>query len=345
MKQKSVPIIIFICFLLLLGGCAGSDDPSEAAMDAAKGGDYAAAVSAADDAVREDDGKMSWRAKGIALMGQGEYDGAVEAFCNALSRSNGIVGSADIDISYYLAVAEFKSGDAGAALSTVSAITALRPKDDGAYFLKGKIELAMGDKEAALGDFDRTVELADSNYDRYVGIYEELHARGYDSDAAAYLEKAMTAGNKLSHYNKGVLEYYLGAYTDARGDLEEARKSDKGENLILYLGRTYEALGDPAYAMTLYEDYIREDPSAGNVYEELAKCRMNQGDYEGALSTIEAGLSAGGGEGQKGLMFDRAVAYEMMYDFETAAKYMDEYLQLYPDDEAAKRESVFLGSR
>ena len=45
------------------------------------------------------------------------------------------------------------------------------------------------------------------------------------------------------------------------------------------------------------------------------------------------------------MMFDRAVAYEMLYDFETAAKYMEEYLAEYPDDEAAKRENIFLGTR
>ncbi len=345
MKQKSFPVLLIaLSVAIFTGGCSGSDGEG-GAIEAVASGDYGAAVSAADAVIAEGADKMTCRAKGIALMGQGQYAEAIQAFDQALSCSNGIVEAADVDISYYLAVSEFKNGDAAAALSTVEAITALKPKDDGAYFLKGKIELASGDKDVALGDFDRTVELAADNYDRYVGIYEELHARGYDAEAASYLEKAMTAGNKLSDYNKGVLEYYLGAYTDARGDLENARKSGKSENLILYLGRTYEALGDPAYAVTIYEEYIRENPTAGAVYEELATCRMNQGDYEGALSTIEAGMNAGDGEGKKGMMFDRAVAYEMLYDFENAAKYMEEYLAAYPDDEVAKRENLFLSTR
>jgi hypothetical protein len=45
------------------------------------------------------------------------------------------------------------------------------------------------------------------------------------------------------------------------------------------------------------------------------------------------------------MLFDRIVAYEMLYDFETAAKLMTEYLAAYPDDEAAIRENVFLSSR
>lgn len=346
MKQKTIIVfLIFIFAAIALSGCRGDEGSDGSTEQALQNGDYAGAVSIADATLADGADKMAGRAKGIALMGQGQYEQAVQAFVEALACSNGIIEATDIDISYYLAVAEYKSGDAASALSTTEAICALRPKDDGAYFLKGKIELASGDKDAALSDFDKTIELADDNYDRYVGIYEELHARGYDAEAASYLEKAMTAGNRLSDYNKGVLEYYLGAYTDARGDLEEARKSGSSENLILYLGRTYEALGDPAYAITLYESFIRENPTAGSVYEELANCRMNAGDYEGALSTIEAGMNAGGGEGKKGMMFDRAVAYEMMYDFENAAKYMQEYLAEYPDDEVAKRENLFLSTR
>ncbi len=113
----------------------------------------------------------------------------------------------------------------------------------------------------------------------------------------------------------------------------------------MYLGRTYEALGDDGYAMTLYEEYLRADSSAGRVYEQLAMCRINKGDYEGALDTIESGLSLGGGQSQQGMMFERIVAYERLYDFASAKKYMEEYLELYPDDEVARRESVFLSSR
>ena len=289
--------------------------------------------------------KLTYRAQGIESLGEGRSEDAENAFIRALSCSNGIIEQADIDISYYLAVAEFKSGDFEAAHSTADAIAAIRPDDDGVYFRRGKIELAEGNKDAAMADFDKTVQLAPTNYDRFVGIYEELHAKGYDGEASAYLEKAISAGEKLSDYNKGVLEYYLGSYTDARNDLENAKKSASGEDLTLYLGRTYEALGDDGYAMTLYEEYLRTDSSAGRVYEQLATCRLNKGDYEGALDTIESGLSLGGGQSQQGMMFERIVAYERLYDFASAKKYMEEYLELYPDDEVARRESVFLSSR
>ena len=309
-------------------------------------GDYETAESVADAAIKGGIAdKLTYRVKGIADLGEGKFEDATDSFIRALSCSNGIVEQADIDISYYLAVAQYKDGDLEEAHKTMDAIIALRPEADGAYFLRGKIDLAMGNKDAAMSDFDRTVQLAPENYDRYVGIYEELHAKGYDGEAAAYLEKAISAGNKLSDYNKGVLEYYLGSYTDARNDLENAKKKSTGEDLTLYLGKTYEALGDDGYAMTLYEEYLRTNSAAGRVYEQLATCRLKKGDYEGALDTIESGLSLGSGEGAQGMMFERIVAYERLYDFESAKKNMEEYLKLYPDDEVARRESVFLSSR
>ncbi len=320
MKLKSPIFPIIAAIAVLLGGCAqAGSEPQE--------------------------GKLAYRTRGIAQLSEGDYSQAMESFTTALSYSNGLIETADIDISYYMAVAEFKNGDMEAALKTVDSIIALRPEDDRAYFVRGKINLALGNIDGAKSDFDKTISIDPENYDRYVGVYEELRAKGYESEASGYLQQALSAGDKLSDYNKGVLEYYMGSYTDARSDLETAKQSQNSENLIFYLGKTYEALGDSTYAMTLYSDYIRENSSAGRIYEQLAECRIRNEDYEGALETIEAGLSLGGGEGAGGMMFDRVVAYERLYDFESAKKYMEEYLQLYPDDEVALRENVFLSSR
>lgn len=329
-----------------LTGCNRAESAVDTAGEALVTGDYATAASVTDSVIAAGGAdKLIFREKGIARLAEGDYAGAIDTFIKALNCSNGIVEQTDIDISYYLAVAQFKAGELEAAHETADAVIAIRPKDDGAYFLRGKIDLAMGNKDAAISDFDSTVSLDPTNYDRFVGIYEELHSKGYDGEASAYLEKAISAGNKLSDYNKGVLEYYLGSYTDARNDLENAKKNGSTENLILYLGRTYEALGDDGYARSIYEEYIRENSSAGRIYEQLANCRLKGGDYEGALETIESGLSLGNGDGKQGMMFGRVVAQERLYDFAAAKKSMDEYLELYPDDEVARRESIFLSSR
>ena len=45
------------------------------------------------------------------------------------------------------------------------------------------------------------------------------------------------------------------------------------------------------------------------------------------------------------LMFNEVVAYEYLLDFKKAASLMKEYLDRYPDDEAAQREYIFLSTR
>ena len=342
-KMALITMGIFIVF----SGCAPSSDSvvSKCAL-LLKNSDYAGAVSIADTGIGQGTyDKALLRLRGIARLGGGEYEEAISDLKASLALSNGLVDASDIDTSYYLAVAEYKSGDCDAADVTLSAITDIRPKEDRAFFLRGKVRLSEGKKDEAIGDFDRAVSLAATNYDYYVEIFEELTGSGYKEEGSVYLEKAMSYGNKLSDYNKGVLEYHMGSYTDARNDLENARKKNENENVILYLGKTYEALGDPGYAQSIYEGFLQTQSRCGKIYEALAYLKMNQKDYEGALATIETGLEMGGNEGVRSMMFNRIVAYERIFDFDKAKEAMDEYLAKYPGDVAAIRENVFLSSR
>lgn len=339
-------MIAFGCASML---CACSADEQSAVAKcegAIKNGDYAGAVSIATGAIGQGEGERAlYRLRGIAELGDGQYDAAIGDFVETLNMSNGLIYGLDIDTSYYLATAEFKNGDLDACIGTLSAISNIKPKEDRAYYLRGKVELAKGDKTSAMVDFDKALSLAPANYDYYVGIYEELAGAGYETEGKEYLEKAISQGGKMSDYNKGVIEYCLGSYTDARNDLENAKKSGENENLILYLAKTYEALGDFGYAQNIMETFALSNQDCSKIYGELAYLKMTQKDYEGALSSIEAGLSGGGTQGRRGLMFNKVVAYEYLYDFASAKTAMEEYLEKYPDDKTALRENIFLSSR
>ena len=347
-KSKSIILTMIVCGCAA-AFCACSNDAEtvvgkcEAAV---KGGDYAGAVSIATGAIGQGtDDRALYRLRGIAELGDGQYDAAIGDFVETLNRSNGLIYSLDIDTSYYLATAEYKKGDYDTCIGTLTAISNIRPKEDRAYYLRGKVELAKGDKTSAMVDFDKALALAPTNYDYYVGMYEELAGAGYETEGKEYLEKAISQGGKMSDYNKGVIEYCMGSYTDARNDLENAKKSGENENLILYLAKTYEALGDYGYAQNILETYALANQDSSKVFGELAYLKLTQKDYEGALSTIETGLSGNGMQGRRGLMFNRVVAYEYTYDFANAKTAMEEYLKQYPDDKAALRENVFLSSR
>ncbi len=73
--------------------------------------------------------------------------------------------------------------------------------------------------------------------------------------------------------------------------------------------------------------------------------KFNQGDYTSALSYFETGLELNDLNSRKALLYNEAVTYEYLLDFDTAAAKMAAYVAAYPDDYAAVRENEFLKTR
>lgn len=347
MKQKIMIAGLILAFMFMTGCGNGDENNYEKGISALASGDYSGALACLEDCdSNEATTKQIYRAKGMAFLSLGEYDRAKDSFIRALNESNGIIEDMDIDISYYLAVTFMKSGDTQQALRTLDSILAIDDDNDTAYYLRGKIKLKEQDKSSALEDYDKAIENNPSEYDHYLRIYEDLQSEGYSEDANVYIGKAMDLGSKLTDYRKGILEYYQGNYDTARKLLEGARDSKKKDvNLLMYLGRTYEALGDYGYAVTIYQEALNENPNSGVIYNQLAGVKISTQDYQGALETIESAFENFDGDAMQGLMYNRVIACEYMYDFENAATYMKEYLAKYPDDKKAQREYIFLSTR
>ena len=138
--------------------------------------------------------------------------------------------------------------------------------------------------------------------------------------------------------------YYLGNYSDARVYLEKA-KDFSNPDTILMLGKTYEAIEDYSYAASLYASYLEEKGNNAAVYNQLGICRFNLEDYEGALSAFSFGLKLSDEEWTKELLFNEAVTYEYMQDYDTALVKFTEYTKRYPKDEAGIHEYTFLVTR
>lgn len=290
--------------------------------------------------------KLRLREEGIEYAKMGRYGEAVDSFIEAFSKSNGIINDTDIDIAYYLGMAQYKKGALSDAYDTYCAIVDLRDKDSRAYYLRGKVLLEMGRKDEAVADFEKSIECNENDYDNYIRICEDLCAAGYESEGNAYIQRAMENGKRLTDYQKGVLSFYLGSYTDARSYLENARDGESDStSTILYLGKTYEQLNDAKYAISLYESEIQRQPKSGGIYAQLGIAKLNQGDYAGALEAFEAGIETGDESNMQSLMYNRIVANEFLHNFSEAKEQMSEYLLKYPNDENAKKESDFLSTR
>lgn len=119
----------------------------------------------------KENAQMSYRGQGLAYMGLTQYEKAVECLEKALTYSDAKLGEIDFDINYYLATAYYKQGELDKAKAVYESITALRPKEKTAYYLKGVVEIEQGDQEAAQADFDRAVEIDPEDYDMRINIF------------------------------------------------------------------------------------------------------------------------------------------------------------------------------
>lgn len=346
--MKKTGLIMIAAVMMLLAGCGGEEktDNISAGMEAVQNLEYEAALQYFEAALEaNEDERMLCRGMGLAYMGLSEYENAISYLEKALQLSDGSPKDMDFDINYYLATAYFRNGQASDAIGAYDAILALRPKEIEAYYLRGCVKLYSGDYEGAKLDFDQTITQDKENYDRLIQIYLALADNGYKDVGKEYFQQVIADNEKtISDYDLGRIYYYLEDYENARDYLSKVKLSTNYET-SLYLGRTYEALGDYNYAASIYNDYTLNDQSQPEIYNQLGLCRMQMGEYELALMAFQSGMSIEGNSMMQTLKFNEIVAYEYMEDYKTAAALMNDYLKSYPDDTVAQREYQFLKTR
>ncbi len=347
MKKKiGVLFLLAACMLLSACGFSKKHENIDSAVQAVESGEYETALSMLSNAeVEGEDPELLYRVRGIAEMELASYENATDDFLRSLSMNKGYVKEMDKDTSYYLAVAQYRSGNYEGSKDTYSAIIGLFPNESDAFLQRAKTELRLGETDNAIADFNRAVSLKPDDPDLYIQIFECLNAVGMKEEGNKYLKDAMEISTKLTDLQKGKLYFCLQEYEQAKNSLESARNANAKGGVTLYLGRTYEALGDTNYAASLYRAYLEEDPADVEVCNQLGLCCLDMGDYEGALASFEQGLAVPDNEYEQTLKYNRIVAYEYLSDFTKAAALMKEYLKEYPADEAAVRENKFLSTR
>ncbi|WP_099470029.1 tetratricopeptide repeat protein [Konateibacter massiliensis] len=342
---------IFIIAACLLGGCAKAGEETsytEQGMTAIENKSYDEALTFFETAASKgEDEQLVFRGNGIAYIGKGEYETAIENLKIALKKASGKVTDLEIDTSYYLALAQYKNSDRAAAIQTYTNILAFDEKDSRAYYLRGTVYLADGDLDSATKDFNAAIDCDKNEYEMYINIFNNLNNKGYTEQGQSYLNKALEIDSKDDGLKKGMIYYYLGDTENAMSSLTKAREAGNKEAL-LYLGKVYQQLSDNNSATALYEEYIAGAGGAsglGMVYNTLGMCKMESESYDEALTAFQAGIALNEGDSIQELLFNEIVAYEYLSDFAAASEKMEAYASLYPNDNTASREYEFLKTR
>lgn len=287
---------------------------------------------------------FSYRGAGIANLKMGNYDAAAENFTNALNCEK-VGKQLRKDLLSYRAATEYLRGSYENAMADCQTIFQDFSMDADSYFLTGKVALAMDSYDEASMNFEQAYG-EDSTYARAIQIYEVYLDKDMEADGTRYLEAALTkdAKDAKDRCDRGRVYYYMEDYASAQQELIEASNKGNTEALMV-LGMVYMAQKDVSNARAMYQEYVTkaERPAAG--YNGLALCDMAEENYDSALSNIASGISTANGDEMQNLLFNEFVVYEKKLDFATARTKVEEYLTMYPDDAAAKKELAFLKTR
>ncbi|MDD2973042.1 MAG: tetratricopeptide repeat protein [Lachnospiraceae bacterium] len=343
-------VLMLLCSGIFMTGCSflQKHENIDAGMAAIQNQDYNGALSSFETALSSgEDQQLISRGEGIAYMGLTRYDEAIDAFLNGISYNKVGPDNITYDMNYYLATCYYKTGQLKKAINVYDSIVALKPRDAMAYYLRGSVKLDNDEHDEAVTDFETAIELSKKDYDMYICIYQSLDKNGYGEEGQTYLRNLLDqGGTDMSNYDKGRISFYLEDYDSARNYLEEARtETSSNADVILTLGKTYEMLGDYNYAASVYNDYLQDDTTQAEVYNQLGLCKLHIQDYQSALETFQAGLQIENNPMMQTMYYNEIVAYEYLQDYKQAAVEMKKYLALYPDDENAKREYEFLQTR
>lgn len=316
-KRYIVAGTLFCVGLALAGGCSTSEERLEK--------------------------EEAYRQIGLNAMEEGDYVSAEEAFNNALNQARGL-GANEVDICYYKAAAQFAAGNPQAAIETYDALLEYDKKNADAWFLRGCVYLKSNESDKAKEDFDNAVKYA-SDDEMYLHIYNSLEGAGHTQDAEKYLTEALEkrAGRTARNYTvKGQIYLLKEDLASAEEQLLKAvEKGDAEGNL--YLAQVYERQGKTEDAKSCIDAYIEEYPGSSVAYNQKGLEQMEAGNYDKALELFEEGLNQQKVTNAKELRSNQIAAYEYSGEYEEAKAAMESYLKDYPEDEAAKREYLFLG--
>ena len=290
--------------------------------------------------------ELSYRELGIDKLNAGEYEEAVKIFQKALDQSLAVVEELEIDICYYKAMAQYKSGDEKGALETYTSLIEYDKKNAKALYLRGTLYLQQNETKKALEDYKRALSIDTNNGALYNEIGEKLQRAGKVAEAGEILNNALQVkGERPSNYReKGYTYYLLGQYDSARTCLDRAIGEGDVE-AIFYLAKLLEAKGEVEQADELYETYIGKNSTDTVTLNALGCAKIKEGKYEQALTFFQAALTNENPVNEQELRKNEIATLEYMYRFSEARQRMKDYLKKYPRDKEALREYEFLKSR
>lgn len=311
-------------------------------------GDYLGATENFNSAISiEEDNRDAYRGLGLVSMYNGDINEAIVNFLKVENLS-AKYDAVCIDAMKYMAGCYFELGNYIEAVDVYTRILSALDKDDKQdkcyiHYLRGCCYIKLNDESNAALDYEEAIKLNGADYELCCNMYYYFKEAGYQDRAESYLKRIIQADDADS-FLKGKIYYILEDYAQAETYLLSAY-DDGNKEAAYYLAMTYEKNQDYVNAENLYKEYLSEHPNDYGIYNQYGAYMIGRGNYENALVYIETGLELAKEDEKQELLYNQAVCYEYIGDFDKAYQLFGEYVLRYPTDADAKKELEFLSSR
>lgn len=160
---------------------------------------------------------------------------------------------------------------------------------------------------------------------------------------------ACLAGCGQKPYDSGIEQLEAGSYSEAAQKFQQAIEEEdnladsyRGLGLALWEQEDYEGARD-----ALLSALDQGSQESGTIYSLLGNCELKLENPEQAVEYFEKGLRIEGNSTEliREMKHNEIIAYEQMGDLEQAKALLTEYIEAYPEDEAAVKEAEFLETR
>ena len=175
----------------------------------------------------------------------------------------------------------------------------------------------------------------EEDYSKTISYLEEalkrksVFAREIDLDMTCYLAE--------SHYQ-------LKEYDKAEKIYNKLINNDsKNAQYYMLKGECVAKSGDAQGAVKVYEQGWNHTQDT-DFLEKICEIYVEKQNYDKALKYVQKGIEQGG-ETKADFMYGKIVIYEKAEAYDKAYEAAKKYVELYPDDEAGKKEYTFLSTR
>ena len=331
---------ILILGLLLLFACGGKKDIDK--LNFLKKGNLAYTTGNLTEAIRFYDEALAkdsafvdaWNNKGLALMKQEDYDGAIFCFNQAINYKPDYGEALLNNARANLAVKQYF-----AALDNLGQLAKVWPDTSLLPFTEGLIYAGMGKPEEALAAFYHSLTLDSTNAETLVNIANVYYHQRQADSAILFIRQALKLAADQPHaYNVLAMVYAgLGQYDEALQAIDMAvsfAKNDAYFNnnkgyILLQMQRLPEA-----------EEYIirsmKMDPYNPWVYRNLGLLRYQQQNYADAVRLLGKAMTMDATVDH--IRYDLALAYAAAGDPAKACAILNQAVSRDEKEEALARE-------